>query len=338
MVGAGTWTKPALATLALLAAAFPASSQERSEFRAWWAHCDALLACEAETRTLDGAPTDYILKLTRRQGEATWNLVLVANAARHERPHKIYVDLLADWIEAAAYESDTKLYLLGTKASQLLAQMGPATEVIPQFTDVNGDPHSARFSLSGLSASLLWIDEKQDRVGSPREAGNAPEGLAPIDFHPGDPDVPPDLLVLHGGQDDCSGFDELVNASRFIVAKLNDERTLYLVPCSSGAYNFTYAAYVGFNRHFERAWFADYSEDSSWTATPYLVNPDWDDAAKRLTMFNKGRGIADCGSIGEWQSYDGYLRLEKFYYKGECDGEGGPDTYPLVYEAPPRNG
>ena len=334
----GISMKLALAMLALLAAVVPALAQESREFRAWTASCDASLGCEAETRTLDGASTDFILKLTRGKTEATWNLVLVTNAAQPERPYKIYADLLADWVDAAAYGSETNLHLIGAKASQLLAGMGPATEVGLQFSDADGDSHSSRFSLSGLSASLLWIDEKQGRVGSPREAGNAPEGLTPLDFGPGDfANVPPDLLVLHGGQDDCDGFDQLVNAGEFIVAKLSDERTLYLVPCSSGAYNFTYAAYVGSDGRYERTWFADYSEDSSWTATPYLVNPDWDDAAKRLTMFNKGRGIGDCGSIGEWQSYDGYLRLEKFYYKGDCDGEGGPDEYPLVYEAKPRS-
>ena len=39
-------------------------------------------------------------------------------------------------------------------------------------------------------------DEKQGRVGSLREAGNAPEGQIPLDFGPGDlANVPPDLLT-----------------------------------------------------------------------------------------------------------------------------------------------
>lgn len=338
MIEASVWTRPAFAVLALLAAA-PALSQENREFRDWIVNCDASLACEAETRTLDGAPTDFLLRVTRSKTEANWNLVLVANAARPERPYNIFVDLLGASVDVAAYGKPTDIHLLGAKASQLLGLMGPATEAGFEFYEPAGNPYAPRFSLSGLSASLLWIDEMQGRVGSSREAGNAPEGLAALDFGQRDlSNVPADLLVLHGQQGDCEGFNVLPDEIEFIVAKLSEERTLHLAPCSSGAYNSTYAAYIASNRRYRRTWFADYSDRSSWTATPYLVNPYWDDAAKRLTTFNKGRVIGDCGSIGEWRSYDGYLRLEKFYYKGDCDGEGGPDAYPLVYQAEPWDG
>lgn len=331
----------AAAALALPLLATAAAAQVSREFRDWAASCDADLACRAETHHLDGDPADYRFRLTRLRDEATWNLVLEANVADPAQPFDIEADLAGPAIslrlkpDAAAYGRESDLYLLGEGANDLMAALGPASEITFSIRDEDGGSQPARFSLSGLSASLLWIDEKQGRIGSPREAGNAPEGVEPVG---GAAALPEEVLVLHGRQEDCEAPEDLPDGDHHTAIALSDEVTLYLVPCYSGAYNYARAAYTGANGYFERLRFADYSTYTSWTVTDVIVNPEWDAASQRLSMFNRGRGLGDCGSIGEWRNHDGFLRLERFLYKGECDAEGEPGAFPVIFEAPPRDG
>lgn len=335
MMSRAFFTAWAVSCMAAIAA--PASAQQNREFTDWAATCDAELVCEAYTHHVGDDPAVYLFHVTRGQSEETWNLVLEVNGGQPRRPYEIGARLVgAEFdrvIDAASHDSDREIYLLGDNANALMAGLGPASEVVFSITDADGGPLVPHFSLSGLSASLLWIDEMQGRIGSPREAGAVPEGMSPAADG-----IPEELLIRHHREGECDAFEDLPNGNEFIVADLGGERTLYLLPCSSGAYNFAYVGYIHAYGGYERAWFADYSDTSSWTATPYLVNPDWEPATKRLTMFNKGRGIADCGSIGEWQAYDGYLRLERFFAKDDCDGQGEPGQYPLVFEAKPRGG
>lgn len=329
--------------LALSSLALPALAQDNREFRAWQAVCDADLGCKAETHHVGDDPGDYRFRLTRLRDESTWNLVLEVNVADPAEPYDIEVelsggsDVFSRKVEAAAYGRESDLYLLGDDARMLMARLGPASEIAFSILDKDGGAQPARFSLSGLSASLLWIDEKQGRLGSPREAGTPPQGLMRVGAG-ADEQIPEEILIEHIRQGECEVFEDLPNGHDFIVADLGGERTLYLLPCFSGAYNFGYVAYVGSNGSYEPQWFADYSDISSWTATPFLVNPDWDGTTRRLTTFNRGRGLGDCGSIGEWRAYDGYLRLERFSAKDDCDGEGEPGQFPLVFEAKAKDG
>lgn len=194
--------------------------------------------------------------------------------------------------------------------------------------------HDPRFSLSGLSAALLWIDEKQGRVGSPRQAGNPPQGLTPVDnFGDDQVTVPPALIAFHRGQDDCEPLEDLMHNTLFSTIDLGHGLVFHVVPCAGGSYNPSFAIYRQVEGGFVRTAFADYSDETSWSATSQLFNVEWNAETRMLTSFFKGRGIADCGSIGEWRVRDGYLRLEKFFHKQECDGEGDPGDFPLVYEA-----
>lgn len=212
--------------------------------------------------------------------------------------------------------------------------LGPGTELSFEFLDRSGNLHTPRFSLSGLMAALLWIDEQQGRIGSPRSAGHPPRGLTPVD-HFGDRHVtvPPALIELHRGQEDCEPLEDIPHNTLFTAIDLGAGNTLYIVPCEGGAYNPSFAVYRNSGSGFARQGFADYSHETSWSVTSHLINPQWNDQTKTLTTFNKGRGIADCGSIGVWRLRDGYLRLERFYHKQECDGQGDPGDFPLVYQA-----
>jgi hypothetical protein len=335
------WKILAFGFLAAMFACQTVSAQDNREFRDWAADCDAAMACRAHTHDVGDDPGAYLLRLTRGRDEATWNLVLEVNDGHPERPYDIYADLLGvsvsfnGKVDAAAYGRPNDLHLLGPNAKAMMAQLRQASEARFEYVDEQGNLHEPRFSLNGLAASLLWIDETQQRLGSPREAGNPPEGLEPLETGAGTlDDLPDEVLIMHDRQDDCEAPEDLPNGDAALIIRLDDDRTLYLVRCYAGAYNVAHAAYVGSNGHFERLRFADYSTYTSWTVSDVIVNPEWDAATQRLSMFDRGRGLGDCGSIGEWRNNAGYLRLEKFFYKGECDAEGEPGRFPLIYEAP----
>jgi len=63
-----------------------------------------------------------------------------------------------------------------------------------------------------------------------------------------------------------------------------------------------------------------------------LTEPDFDPAAKTLKSFHKGRGVGDCGSIGEWKWSKGNFDLTRFWHKENCDGQPFDDEKKwLVY-------
>ncbi len=147
-------------------------------------------------------------------------------------------------------------------------------------------------------------------------------------------ELPEDVLIMHEREGECDAPEDLPNGDEFIAIPLDGKRTMYLVPCYAGAYNFAHAAYVVEGGDVRRHWFADYSDDLGWTATDVIVNPDWEGGGLgRLAIFNRGRGIGDCGSTGLWQVREGRLRMLRFAYKGDCDGLGEPGEFPVVFEA-----
>lgn len=148
--------------------------------------------------------------------------------------------------------------------------------------------------------------------------------------------LPADVQAFHDAHGECDEADLLPEAIGPIVIPLGSERTMYLVPCYSGAYNVAHAAYVADAMEVKRHWFATYRDYDGWTATDIIVNPVWEGGGLgRLSMYNLGRGIGDCGSTATWQVADGNLRMLKFTYKGDCDGEGEPGEFPVVFEASP---
>jgi hypothetical protein len=66
-------------------------------------------------------------------------------------------------------------------------------------------------------------------------------------------------------------------------------------------------------------------------------NIGWDQPAKLLTAFFKGRGIGDCGSYDKWELGSGgeglSFTLIEARVKDDCDGDdgGGIENWPLVW-------
>lgn len=59
---------------------------------------------------------------------------------------------------------------------------------------------------------------------------------------------------------------------------------------------------------------------------------DYDPDTQTISIFTKGRGLGDCGSVGFYKFTGKELRLERFLAKNECDGNYiDPINYPQVY-------
>ena len=114
--------------------------------------------------------------------------------------------------------------------------------------------------------------------------------------------LPPALLEQHARQSQCEPLANLIHGDDWEVHRLSDDEWLYMVPCFSGAYNFSYQFYIGRDGsdYFQRLLFADYSESYGWTGTDQLVGAFFEPDRLTLSSFAKGRGLGDCGTSGLW--------------------------------------
>ena len=320
----------------ILCLAAPASGQEERRFGDWTAYCDATDFCHAVTG--DGP----VLMLERHPQQSYWELSLdvAPGVAGAGSPFEVSVDGESETFEwrpeVGAYGSPTRYYFLSAKAQSVLDAMIVGKSVTFTYSGEEAIEQIAGFSLSGLSATLLWIDETQGRVGSERVTGMPPYGLLPDGFEiDWNLPVPAELVEAHRADEDCEQFEDLANGADSIVARLGKDKTIALLPCWAGAYNFSSKVYVIDGQTFELQHFAEYSDYTSWSSTDALVNAWYDLQTSEIGTLNKGRGIADCGSSGLWRWTEDAFRLEEYRYKGECDETGDPGDFPVVYTAKP---
>ena len=96
-------------------------------------------------------------------------------------------------------------------------------------------------------------------------------------------------------------------------------KTLVLIPCGDGAYNFSTVAYVVSGGGAELAKF-DYRSDTDDSHPQFLINAGWDEKTGELTSHYKGRGVADCGT-SETYVWDGTrFRLVEARSMDSCRG------------------
>lgn len=172
-------------------------------------------------------------------------------------------------------------------------------------------------SLSGFNAAMLYIDDAQGRVDTPGAIARPGHATGPVPaprplpaLHAvrprgaplADKDARRYLRALAKRRDDCE--DDLGDMAAS-VEPLDGTRVIAMLPCIRGAYQSSYAVFVGPRDDPARA---------QPLHLPYPAGADGDDAllteagfdpkTGRLSMFAKGRGIADCGASGEW-TWDG---------------------------------
>lgn len=325
---------------------------ETKQFREWYAVCDNGNRCAAYTGS--DAEGGWLMVRMDAGGEARPQLLAGLSAFSGDDEVKglrLVLDGKARTLGAGNRDSGSPLPASEVRAA--LTDLAAARTVSVQMGDTQGALPAA-----GAAAALLWIDERQGRLGTTTaliRRGDRPASSVPA--APALPEVtvanaakaPVSQSGLEGAtnpMDDgdtagvplpaavqavpavkaCraeTGYNEYLQKA-VLAARLEEGVELWGVPCSSGAYNASYALYVtGTNGAKPRL-----AEFPTWQARPeaetlgedWLVNPVYDVATRTLSHFPRGRGIGDCGVRQSWTWTGGAFVLKEERVMGECWG------------------
>jgi hypothetical protein len=189
----------------------------------------------------------------------------------------------------------------------------------------------APISLNGSTAALLYMDDRQRRVGT--VTALVRKGTAPAATIPAPPSIPTiqspagakqppvrltaaEVRKIRSENDACGDDQSKEQDPQY--DRLDANSTLALIPeeCASGAYNYAFAAViVGNDGKYRDAEFDDAKLEADG---PF--NAGWDPKARTLQTGMKGRGIGDCGG---WSTYawDGQrFRLIELNEMNDCRG------------------
>ncbi|MCX8476129.1 MAG: DUF1176 domain-containing protein [Sphingomonas sp.] len=318
-------------TLALLAAAqaAPAPSDVKT-FGDWAVACDNLLSCEAASLMSDEAFDNVPqIAITREAGAAGALAIEISPDADYRGSWRIEIDgkmVLTGTLTAPS------LVISGSSAAQLIDAMLKGQSMLLQGAD--GKTLSLA-SLKGISATLRYFDAQQGRAGS--KTALVARGDRPANTLPAAPAAPrvtfvrpsgkpaaisAPLRAAMGEQSQCDVVyaDGVGGDPQTETFALSAGKTLALIPCGSGAYNYSSVPFV-----IERgkATVARFDHVPGWTqaeGVATLVNADWDPAKGQLSSYTKGRGLGDCGG-SETYVWDGAMfRLVEARAMGECRG------------------
>lgn len=320
-----------LAVLMFALGLLPALGQDgetRRYFKDWLAACRADGYCSAigyvNPNPGDGTVADFAFRIGRHAEESYWELSFtpVKVMADPAMPFTMLVDGKGESLtapdEIAPYGSINDFFLLGAKAQSVMDQLMPGTALKVIFTDESGATGTAEFSLSGLTAALIWIDEQQGRLGSERVAEIPPVGLDRAIETPRQLAVDlrtVDLVNLHNGSG-CSTRIDLDTADRIWTAALDETFMLYVVPCEDFAYNFIGALYVATDEGLAPAYLPE--SDANGEASNLIYSANWDEANGELSSAYKG-GNGNCGSAGRWRWTDRQFVLIELRARETCD-------------------
>ena len=317
---------------AAAAAASPAAQAPRPEelkvYGDWIVGCDNGRACQAVGLVPEDWPDNAATIVLRRGPEAG-------------AVPEISFDL--DGSEAVALEADGKRLKARLIASDAKVAPADVPEVIGairsakqlKILGATGAPVGT-VSLKGASAALLYMDDRQLRVGTVTAVVRP--GIRPASAVPAPPALPvvravpltraPPIAVGSARinalrkQRGCT-IGEVGGPDSAEVYPLSASQSLILLACGSGAYNVTHVPLVATRRG--RAIdiaIAPFDANPGWweDGKPFLINADWDPAGGLLGSFTKGRGLGDCGTSSSY-AWDGRrFRLVEESTMGECRG------------------
>ncbi|MEA3032779.1 MAG: hypothetical protein QOH86_795 [Sphingomonadales bacterium] len=323
-----------LALLAALAAVPNGPNPvEPKLFKDWTVGCDNGRACLAAALRPDTEDPDQWLTLDLERG-----------AAAEARP-SIEIDVEAP-PGAGLYADGKRLPVaLGTGkqsgrvtsgADALVAALRSAAKL--EIRDAAGK-RLGFISPAGASAALLYMDDKQGRLGTVTALGRP--GPKPASAVP----PPPAYPVVHAAARSARPPRHMAKAEsvRLRLAACNDgdpddgtpadfyrldaAHSLASIPahCLSGAYNGASLLYVAGETGPWRPAPYDYPLDNSGDDGPIALqfNADYDPRTGILEMFMKGRGLNDCGTTEDY-AWDGTrFRLTYAGRMDECRGAMG---------------
>jgi Protein of unknown function (DUF1176) len=337
-----------------------AGNETTRQFKDWRASCDNNGNCQgvANDTRRNNTNATYRLEIARKRGrDSFWTLsfVVIDDEPRTYEPLHVSVDfeqplqLEPDEDYQPGTQANTYVITGVAQGNILMSLFARGNDTFFNFLNTKGQETGARFSLRGLSATLLWIDDQQKRLKSPRTIGvtkTASTGTqtpAPNAYTSGNttvlaPDkMPPALAKLHFVDGECDAMERPpLSDFGFETARLDEDNRLFLIPCRAAAYNIVYRIYLKSSNtdRPRQLLFADYSNDLGWTGTRDLMNISYDAKTKSLSAYAKARGLGDCGStsIYRWQQYA--FKLVEYRNWEKCDGTRQAQDWPVIYPIP----
>ncbi|WP_447728062.1 DUF1176 domain-containing protein [Sphingomonas koreensis] len=328
-----------LLALAQAAAPQPALKQGPiKSFGAWVVACDNAKRCEMtsiwpdDNQPEEGSPYDQVSVSIDRAAGPMGGFTVEIQLPGKSGTDRVQVSTERGFSIWAVPKNDL-LKFSGAQAAQIVAAMIDGTDLrVGSEVDVSG-----MASLKGSSAALRFIDAEQGRAGTVTAA--AAKGAKPANAVPAPPALPKIGFVRPAGaaasftpamrkaldkSSECGAVYEGGTGPwpEAEVRALGGGKTLVLLPCGSGAYNFSTEPYIlaagakPVPARFDSP--PGYTEAQD--GRPTLVNASFDARTGRLESYNKGRGIGDCGSA-ETYVWDGAMfRLVEARSMPECRG------------------
>ncbi len=310
--------------LAALAAAATTAPQPGAvkTFKDWTVACDNIQSCSAVMLMPEdeAASDDYTLVSLARTGLANAPITIDADtgSARGE------VVLMVDGAAVQPLGTAKGSGVSGALTLATLAKMAQGSRIEIRVAG----KAAGSGSLAGFSAAMRYWDAAQRRDGgtdaivakgkavrsivpppAPRvTAARIPLAKVPV---PGKATIA--MLAKKFG---CE--DEQDGPGSAEAYALGGGRTLILVPCGAGAYNFSSKPVIATGKSYVLAPF-DLAPD--WGGGDIeLVNAGFDAKTATLSSFAKGRGVGDCGTSQTWVWDGTRFRLTEMTRMDECRG------------------
>lgn len=325
----------------------PAADQpgERT-FRDWYVVCDNANSCAAFGHATEGV--GWVRVAIAAGPDARPTILLGAWAQDSDFAGPVTAGV-ADTKVIAATDSisdDADYPVVQVRAEAVDALIAAMTQ--GQSMILTSRAGTLPLSLNGAAASLLWIDERQGRLGT--TTALIRKGTRPSSSVPAAPTVPvvtPAAAVSQGRYGDQEGqtlpatierMPDVVQCradtdfnpdlqSAIVSARLDADTVLWGVPCGAGAYNFSNAYFTtrpdGSNPR--RLTFPSTGEPLD-----LLVNAAYDPATRVIDAFDKGRGLGDCGTASSWTWTDRGFVLKSSSGMADCNGVAS-DYWPTFW-------
>jgi hypothetical protein len=137
--------------------------------------------------------------------------------------------------------------------------------------------------------------------------------------------IPSSVIAAGLSKADCDkGVDQEQDESGYEMDDLGGGLGLVTVSCWWGAYNYGDIFFDVDPAHPDQARLLSFSsfDDKAKPNTVFvLVNAEFTPETKILSEDYKGRGIGDCGTMGDWAWGGSAFALKQFWSKPDCDGE-----------------
>ncbi|MBV9931572.1 MAG: DUF1176 domain-containing protein [Alphaproteobacteria bacterium] len=305
-------------------------------FKDWTIGCDNVRACQAVALLHDQAAEDGLTMSLSRGAAPDAPVRIVVGPPLGASDDKTGVVALAvDGKRLPArlteVEGGAEVDPAGTVALLAALRVGAKLEALGADGKRLGT-----ISLAGASAALLYMDDRQQRVGTVTAlARPGPKPANAVPPAPAAPEVvvPPrsakaprgmPLAVAAALRKQACESGEPDTGWKADTYRLDAGHTLAVVPdhCDSGAYNAASLLYVAADSGGWRPIRYDTDKPNTDDAGsgPVAYNAEWNAKAGTLDMFMKGRGLGDCGTRQSF-AWDGErFRLILQEEMGECRG------------------